>query len=315
MVIRAAMSSTRTPRRRTKQVLWPYAFLLPTFVMAGVFLYYPAVSALYYSLTNWNGFNAPQFVGLSNYQTVVTSPGFWQGVGHLGLLTVAALLVSLSFPLVIAKLILMVRSAKVRSWFRVVFVIPMIIPGIVTILVWQYIFDPNVGLLNILLHGVGLNALTNTWLGNPNIALYCLMFIGFPWVSGFSFLVYLSGLQNVDQEIRDAALVDGASQWKAFWKIDLPLILGQIKLVGILTVIGTLQSFVMILILTAGGPANATMVPGLDMYQQAFSYSQFGVGMAIGTLIFGASLVLTVINMKYIRSNTEVATSTRRRTR
>lgn len=294
------------PRRLRRHRVWPYVFLLPTFVMVAVFLYYPAISALYYSLTNWNGFNPPAFVGLANYATVINSPAFWLSVEHLALLTLAALVVSLSLPLMTAKLILMIARPRLRAWFRTVFVVPMIIPGIVTILVWQYIFDPNAGLLNILLTDVGLHALTSTWLGNPNIALYCLMFVGFPWISGFNFLIYLSGLQAIDGDIRDAALVDGATPWVAFWAIDVPLVMGQIKLVVILTIIGSLQSFVTVLILTSGGPANATTVPGLTMYQDAFQYSQFGLGMAIGTLIFFASLLLTFINMRYIRSRSEV---------
>src|SRR5205085_2437203 len=107
------------------------------------------------------------------------------------------------------------------------------------------------------------------WLGNPDLALYCVAFVGFPWISGFNLLVYLAGLQNIPQEVLDASLIDGAGRWRRFSGVHLPLILGQVKLLLILSIINTLQGFVTIYILTQGGPANATTVPGLEMYVQA----------------------------------------------
>jgi raffinose/stachyose/melibiose transport system permease protein len=181
----------------------------------------------------------------------------------------------------------------------------MVVPFVVIVLVWQFIYDPNYGLLNALLTMVGLKGLTNTWLGNPDLALYCIAGVGFPWISGFNLLVYLAGLQNIPQEVLDASLIDGAGRWRRFRSVHLPLILGQVKLLLILSIINTLQGFVTVYILTQGGPADATTVPGLEMYVQAFQYSKFGFGMALGTLIFLVILALTYLNMRYIRPSLE----------
>jgi raffinose/stachyose/melibiose transport system permease protein len=180
-----------------------------------------------------------------------------------------------------------------------------VVPDVVTYLIWQFIFNPSVGLANVLLNNLGLSFLANEWLGDHRTVLLSLALVGFPWIAGINFLIYLAGLQNISREVLDAAAVDGATGFRRFWLIDVRLIMGQIKLLLILSIIFSLQSFVLILIMTNGGPGYSSMVPGLLMYEAAFQDGRFGYACAIGTAIFVVIFALTYINMRYIQPDTE----------
>jgi raffinose/stachyose/melibiose transport system permease protein len=175
----------------------------------------------------------------------------------------------------------------------------------VLFLIWGFFYDPTDGLLNRLLTDLHLSNMTQTWLGNPNLALYCIMFMGFPWVDGFGLLIYTAGLQAVPVELPEAAAIDGANAWQRFWRIEIPLILGQIRLMGVLAIVNGLQNFTQVLILTQGGPGQATTVPGLYLYQQAIIDQRMGYAAAISLVLFVAILALTLVNMKFIRPATE----------
>jgi raffinose/stachyose/melibiose transport system permease protein len=171
-------------------------------------------------------------------------------------------------------------------------------------------------LLNRLLTDLHLGGLTQGWLGDPNLALYSVMFsntssalpgftVGFPWVDGFGLLIYTAGLQAIPGELPEAASIDGANGWQRFWFIEVPLILGQIRLMGVLAIINGLQNFTQILILTQGGPGQATTVPGLYLFQQAIYQQRMGYASAIALVLFVVILALTIINVKIVRPATE----------
>jgi len=282
-----------------------YVFLLPSFTFLIAFSYYPALSAIYYSFTFWDGFNPPQWVGLENYERLFRDEYIQAGVKNIVLLTLGHLVTHLTLPLIAAEAIFHLKSRRWQYWYRVLFVVPMVVPAITVLMIWRFVFDPRVGLLNTLFRQVGLNFLVNPWLGSHEMALPSLIILGFPWISGVGFLIYLAGLQNIPGELIDAAEVDGAVGLRRIWLIDIPLIMAQIKLLLILGIIHQLQQFVTVLILTNGGPGLATMVPGLVMYQRAFVHGEFGYGSAIGVAICVVVLILTYINLRYIRSSTE----------
>jgi ABC-type sugar transport system permease subunit len=176
-------------------------------------------------------------------------------------------------------------------------------PLVVVILLWKFIYDPSVGLLNTLLGAVGLSALQHAWLGEFGTALPALMFIGFPFASGTSVLIYLAGLMNIPSEVMEAASLDGATGVRRILHVDLPLLMGQVKLFIVLGIIGGVQAFEIPLILTQGGPGWATEVPGLRMYQVAFEDNRFGYASAIGFVLFLVVLLLTFITFRFIRSS------------
>jgi len=306
-----------------------YLALLPTFVLLGTFNYYPAISAIYHSFYEWDGVTTERFIGVDNFTRMASDElligltpqpeddSWWahlrawlkgwskSAISHMIVLVAAGVLISITVPLLAAELIFHLRSERWRYWYRVLFVVPMVVPGMVTLLIWQFIYDGEIGLLNSILGAVGLEALTHAWLGEPSTALYAVIGVGFPWVAGLGFLIYLAGLENIPESLLDAAAIDGAGALTRFWRVDLPLIMGQIKLLVILAVIGGVQGFQGILVLTMGGPGTATTVPGLHMYLSAFSSERMGYACAIGLAMFILILALTIVNMKYLRSSVE----------
>jgi raffinose/stachyose/melibiose transport system permease protein len=282
-----------------------YLFLAPTFLLLLLFTYYPIGSALVHSLYRWDGVHT-EFVGFNNFKDLFTvDRAFLRSIPNVLQLTVFRLVIALTVPLLAAEVIFGLKSTRTAYFWRVLLVVPIVVPWVVLILVWLFIYDPQAGILNTLLQAVGRDDWTQLWLGDIRLALWCIAFFGFPWVSGLNLLIYLAGLDAIPHELFDAAAIDGASRLRRILHIDIPMIMGQIKLIFILTLITQLQNFQDILIFTNGGPGQATFVPGLVLYHSAFQYSKMGYASAIGVVLFGVILVLTAINMRYIRSEVE----------
>ncbi|MBV7327928.1 sugar ABC transporter permease [Chloroflexi bacterium TSY] len=305
---------TQKPRKRTgfgqslmadlRKTWHLYLFLLPTFTFILLFRYYPAGSAIYHSFTKWNGAGIATWVGLSHFQDMLSDVVLIASFKNIAIILVAALIKVLIFPLAAAELIFNLKNERAQYWFRLLLIIPLVVPGIVNTLVWRFIMGPRpFGVLNTILESVGLEQFQHAWLAEPKIALYSVLFVGFPWVEAIAMLIYYAGLQNITSSIIDASKIDGATTRRRIFSIDLPLIFGQIKLLIVITTIFTLQNFGGMLVLTNGGPGFATMVPGLWMYQRAFQADRFGYASAIGVILLIMMLILTYINNRYIRSS------------
>jgi len=284
--------------------LQAYLFLLPTFALIGLFSYYPALLALYHSMTDWNGILLADYVGLNNFREMLRDQVLLASLGNMVTVAIWSLVVTLTVPLLVAELIYALRNNRAQYWYRLLFVAPIVVPFVVTLLVWRFIYDPDLGLLNALLERLGIS-FQSRWLGDPDLALYCLLFIGFPFAAGTNVLIYLAGLQSIGESVIDAAKLDGATGLRRMISIDLPLIMGQVRLLGILSLIGGIQGFGAQLVLTRGGPGYATMVPGMWMYETAFSYSRMGYASAIGTSMFIVILGLTLVIMRSVESSTD----------
>jgi raffinose/stachyose/melibiose transport system permease protein len=288
------------PRRIYKARL-AYAFLIPTTGLLMVFAYYPAFSALYHSFFEWDGFTKPTFVGLDNFTRILHSPDMQAAFGNVLQLALFAVIVNCTIPLAVARLILKLRGDRLQYAFRVMFVIPLIVTNVVIYLIWQFIYDPTFGVLNRLILAVHIGS-PQGWLGDPKMALYSLMGIGFPWIDGFALLIFTAGLQNIPASLLEAAAIDGATGWRTFRRVELPLVMRQVKLIATLNLIWTIQSFTTVLILTKGGPGTSTLVPGMALYRAGFDNGEMGYACAIGTIMFLIMLVLTVINLRYVPS-------------
>jgi len=282
-----------------------YAFLIPTFLLLILFNYYPILSAFYHAFFDWKGGGQAIWVGLANFRELGGDYILQAAAGNALKLLLFGLIITVTVPLFTAELIFHLKSPRAQYFYRVLFVVPMVVPGIVILLIWGFIYDYNLGLINTLLRSLGLEHYAQAWLGEPGLALYALMFMGFPWVGGFALLIYYAGLQNIPSSVLDSARLDGAEGWRRFRHVDVPLVLGQIKLLVVLTFIGGIQGFQTSLILTNGGPAFATMVPGLHLYQNAISFDRMGYACAIGVGLFIVILLLTYLNMRYLQSSME----------
>lgn len=305
-----AVATERAARRRRPLPVFAYLCILPAVLFAAVFLYYPSLSAVVHAFTDWDGASPPVFTGLSNFQQILADTQMHIAFANVVKIVIFALLVELTVPLLVAKLILSLRSTRFQHTIRVVFLLPLIVPFVVIFLLWQFIYDPNVGPLNMILGALHLGG-QQDWLGDPHIALYAVMATGagvvapFPFVDGFAMLIFTAGLQAIPAEVLEAAHLDGAGAWTRFWRVEVPLILGQLRLISILTIVASIQQYVAILILTGGGPGFATYVPGYSMYNNAFYYNRMGYACAIGTVLFLVILVLTILNLRYIRPTTD----------
>ncbi len=287
------------PRHGYRAVL--AVLLLPSLLLIGAFSYYPAVRSLIGGFYQWNGFSPPVYTGVSQFRQYVQSPVFGTEVKNIGLLTGGSIAISLVSQFTAAEIVTrMPRRASAIA--RYVLVLPIVLPPLVLIEVWAYLLQPGSGLVDHILGAVGLPQ--PTWLADQHLALVSILLVGFPWISNLGFLIFLGGLQNLPKDLLDAARLDGAGALRRVFSIDIPLLMPQFRIVVILSGINAVQNFVPILLLTNGGPGTATLVPGLDMYQSAFSSSQYGYGMAIGTVLFVAMLIFTLAVMRAMRTRT-----------
>jgi len=282
-----------------------YALLSPIFLLLIVFVYYPPVLGLIRAFYAWAPLKPAVFVGLENFRMYFSYPESGREITNVIKLTCMGLVTGVVAPFIMAELIFSIRGAVSKELYRLAIVIPILVPGVVYTLLWQHIFDPNLGPVNNFLGAVGLGALERDWLGDPATALYAIMAVGFPWISGIGTLVFLGGLAQISESVFDACLMDGCSGLRRLWKVDVPLVLGQVRFLTILAVIGALTTFERILILTRGGPGYATSVPGLRMYERAFITGEFGYASAIGLLLFVFAMSLMFVINRVMRPFTE----------
>lgn len=284
-----------------------YGIILPGLALLLTFVYLPVVWAFSKSLFEFEVGGVSTFVGLHNYREFLTAdPTMLPSMLHMAALTFFAVCVRLSIPLLVAKLIHTLPFERTRYIYRIIFLIPIVVPGVAVQLIWLGMIYSDYGLLNETLRLFGLETLTRGWLNDPGTALVAIMFIGFPFVSGFDVLIYYAGLSSIPEEVIEAASIEGCVGVRRFFLIDLPLVLSQLKLILILTVIAGVQGFESLFILTRGGPGFETMVPGLWMYFNAFSFQRMGYACAIGVLLFLMIFGLTVVNLRYFRSAEEM---------
>lgn len=311
------------PRLPIKKALheWKlYLFILPSLLLIATFSYFPAFSAVYHSFFDWQGGDYKEYIGWDNFFRAWDDATLWKSFGTALILIIANLfkmIPSIAVAVVIHRLV----SDRWQYWYRVLVVIPMIVPELVRLFLWKFFYDPTFGLLNKILDWIELKPLLILldtrllhwnvfradfpvpWLGDPHLIVPSLIFWGFPWLGAVGVLIFLAGLESIGREVYETAELDGANAFQKFLYIEFPLILTQIRLMLILMVIGTIQGFGLQLLLLGqdGGAGGSGMVPGLWMYNRAFSTGQFGYACAIGMILFAFILVLTLINNKYIR--------------
>jgi raffinose/stachyose/melibiose transport system permease protein len=284
-----------------------YALVAPTILLLAVFIYIPVTWAFTRSLYQFEIGSESVFVGLQNYAEFLNrDPVTWPAFLHLTLLVLFAVCARLTIPLVVAKLIHSLPGEHPRYFYRLLFLAPIVVPAVAVQLIWLSLVYGDNGLLNELLRGAGLGQWTRGWLSNPSTALPAVAFIGFPFAGGFEILIYYAGLSTIPDSVNEAARLEGCVGVRKFFLIDVPLVMSQLKLILILTIIGGVQGYEGLLILTKGGPGFETMVPGLWMYYNAFSFQRMGYACAIGVCLFVLIFGLTILNLRYFKSTEEL---------
>ncbi|HEY0826946.1 MAG TPA: sugar ABC transporter permease [Bacilli bacterium] len=282
--------------------LTSYLFLVPSFLFVFTFMYYPILTALIHSFTRWN-LASTQWIGLDNFIRIFSDQMIITSIINQIIFTITDIVKHIIFPLIAAELMYLLPGSRSKYIFRTGFILPMLVPLVVTFLLWSNIYNPNFGLLNASLNALRLSDLTRAWLGDASTAMWSVIMVGFPFISGLYFLLLYTAIGNFNQEVIEAARIDGATGWKVFSKIHIPLLIPMFKVIIILVVITSLQDFVKIIILTGGGPGTATIIPAFTMYTVAFQSSEYGFASAIGTCLFIMIITLTMLNLKFMKTD------------
>jgi len=284
-----------------KKYATAFLFLVPALLLIFSIKYYAFFMAIVESFFDWNAVNVNNFIGLANFRELLDDSKVIAAFVNVTIYSLANLAINLSMPLLAAILVFRIQGERFRGFLKAGLVIPMVVPGMVVILLWRWIYQGDDGILNTFLSTIGLQSLTHSWLAEPGTALASLIMVGFPWIAGLPFLLYLAGLMSIPTELFEVAKIDGVQGFKRFVSIELPMIASQFKLVFIYVLINSFQVFELPYALTSGGPGYATMFPALALYDQAFNYSRFGYASSIGVVLFALVLVITLINQTFLK--------------
>lgn len=296
----ASLTARVRDRRTLRRNLMALTFLAPAIVLIGVFTITPFVNAITLSFQSWDGISLDTpWVGLQNYEFVFKDDEFWASMKNVAVFGVAGFLLGNALSLGMA--IAVNRIRRLRTFFRTVFYLPGILSVVVVGVIFLFMFEPRTGVLNRLLDTVGLESLQQNWLGDPTFALpsVAAVFIWFHW--GFGFLLFLAGLQDIPQELYEAAELDGARAWAKFRYITWPQLAPVTTIVSLLTLLAALQIFGTVQVLTNGGPGSHTLVPTLLIYEEAFTNNRYGSAAAMSVLFGGALVVLSFIQLTIAR--------------
>jgi multiple sugar transport system permease protein len=278
----------RTPRGR--RTITGYLFLSPFILGVLFWVVYPAGMAAWLAFQNWNLINPPKFVGLDNFTTMFKDKLFWQSLKVTSIFTFFSVPLGLLMSFCMALLI----NTKVRgiALFRTIYYLPSIVPAVANAVLWAWILNTDFGLLNGVLHYFGMAKIG--WLQEPQYALPALILMSL-WGVGQSMIIFLAGLQGIDEVYYEAAKIDGAGWWAQMWHITLPMISSVLFFNLILGIIGSFQVFTAGFLITSGGPQNATLFYVLYLYRMAFQSLKMGYASALSWVLFFIIMFFTLI--------------------
>lgn len=282
---------------KLKDELTNYLFVLPALVLFVLFSVYPFYKVFELSFFNWDGISSDMtFMNVQQYVQVLKDPVWWGSMKNAAWITFLALTLQNGVAFLLAYIV--DRDIKGKTFYRVVFYLPPVLSGIVVGLVWNWVFDGHYGVLNHALERIGLAGWTRTWLAEPETALNCVALVHMWKGFGWGFVILLAGLQAIPRELYEAARVDGASERQIFLRITLPIMIPVMFLVSILTILGTMQIYDIIVSTTNGGPGYHTEVPITRIFTALVASSRFGYACTMG-VVFGA--VLLAVSMVQIK--------------
>lgn len=299
---------TKRSVKITLQKIWKartaYLFLSPLLIGVICFCYYPPILAIIRSFTGWKigASNAAYSFSLDNYIRLFSDEVFFDSIWNMLYINIPKLLIGIVVPLIMAEMLFWVKRKKLSAVYRVLVLLPIITPGVISTYIWTYIYRTD-GMLNGILNLFGFES-EISWLNNAQTVIPSIIFMGFPWIGGTSVLIYMSGLMNIPNEIGEAARLDGAGTMRIIWSLHMPSLVGQIRYFLVFGLIGAFQDYGIQVVLSGSGAVqkdiinSAIMVPGYYMYRQAFSEGDLGYACSIGTIIFMFVLLITAITFK-----------------
>ena len=292
-------------RKRGKlkdDTVWAWGMLLPNIIGFLMFMLIPMVATFVLSFTNYDMLTAPKFIGIQNYITMAKDPIVRQVTLNTIIYTVLTVPIGMCISLFLA--VMLDQKIGFRKFYRAAFFLPSITSMVVVAIVWQWIYNPDYGLLNYCLSLFGIQG--PKWLLDAKTALLSLAIVGIWKSAGYNMIIFLSGLQGISTTYYEAAELDGASKWAQFRYITLPMLKPTTFFIFIMAVISSFQVFDQVMLMTKGGPGRASSVLVHYLYQNAFQYFKLGYACAIAYLLFFIVMIITVFNMRMEKNMREI---------
>jgi raffinose/stachyose/melibiose transport system permease protein len=287
------------PRRSLRTGLELLFFIGPALALFLVFVVWPIVRAVQFSLYRWKGFGElTDFVGLDNYDAVLHNEVFTDALVHN--LTIVVLSVLIQLPLGLAIALLLNRRMRGQGLLRTLIFVPYVLSEVIAGVVWLQLLQPQYGVADSLFSSVGLHGPEQGWLGTPDYALFTVMVVLTWKYLGLAVLLFLAGLQGIPVDVVEAAQMDGASWWQVQWRITIPLLGPTLRVWAFLSMVGSLQLFDMVWILTGGGPANSTTTMATFLVTEGTKRQNYGIASAASVILFVVALFMALIYQFFI---------------
>jgi len=282
-------------RRWVRDNAWAYLFIAPQILGLLVFVIGPVIFAFVISFMKWDIGSTPEWVGLANYSKQVSDPVFWKVLKNTSVFALLNIPLTVVGALVLA--LMLNQNLKGKTLLRAAYFIPVVTSSVAVALVWTWLYNPSYGLINSVLMSLGIQG--PGWLSDMKWALPSIVLMTVWQGVGYNMILFLAGLQGVPSQLHEAAKMDGAGSWQRFWKITLPMISPTTFFVVIMLLIGSMQVFSEPYMMTRGGPADATNVLVLHIYNTAFQFFRMGEASAISFILFVIILIVTLIQFKF----------------
>jgi ABC-type sugar transport system permease subunit len=285
-------------KHRRKRWAWvePCLWVLPALTVYVVFKLVPLFASFYFSLLRWNGIDPPKLVWFQNFQRILVDEqvglALWHNVHYAFGTVFGKIILSLILAL------LLNNALRGRAFYRTGLFLPVVMSFVVIAILWTWMFDTRVGMINALLRLFGLISATQDWLGDPKIAMWSLILVDIWKWYGFHMVIFLAGLQAIPEELYESAMIDGASRWNQFWLVTLPMLQPVMVINVTLALMGAFNVFDIPFIMTEGGPANSTQVMATLVYIRGFKFYNFGYASAISVVLFIVVILVASIQMK-----------------
>ncbi|MEV4378363.1 sugar ABC transporter permease [Streptosporangium sp. NPDC049644] len=274
-------------------------FLIPALALLGIFFLYPLIKTVDLSLNEFSRTGTMRFVGIDQYRLLTGDPAFFNSLKNTFLLTLIGS--GMLFPPAMAIAWALSQRIHGERFFRFVVFAPVVLSVAVVSLMWKFLYHPTLGLINPTLESMGLGALAKIWLGDPSTALAAVTFVSVWHGIGIWIVLLCAGFERLPTDVLQAARIDGAGEWRVFWSIMLPMMLDLMRMLAILWVVQSLQTFAFVYIMTGGGPFGSTDTVGTLMYRVAFDQADFGYAAAIGVVLVVVMLTVAKLLNKVMK--------------
>ncbi len=299
LMVRETRASRPSQSVRLRKALLVIAFLAPAGILFCGFVVYPIAQALRLGLYDWNGLGPPQdFIGLDNFRRALTDSTFIGATGHTLFFIAAA--VVLQVPVALGLALLVRRNLPGGRVFRLIFFLPFVLSDVVAAQIWNFLYQPGFGGVDALLTSAVPGYQSQDWLGSSHLVLWAIFIVSTWKYLGFSMVLFIAGLNKVPAEIEEAALLDGASATQTFRYITLPMLGSTVRLVIYLAVLGSLQLFELVFVMTGGGPAHASETITTYMYNYGFKTFELGYGNAVAVILFLVCFSFSLVYQRFV---------------